>query len=67
MDGETSMSFLPTIPATNKRILAKKLSELRDHFYDSSIPYKVDVVDFDAADGDFREHVLHNEPIVWIR
>ncbi|HXK38576.1 MAG TPA: nucleotidyltransferase domain-containing protein [Candidatus Paceibacterota bacterium] len=44
----------------------KKLSELRDSFYDSAIPYKVDVVDFDAADSDFREYVLHNEPVVWI-
>lgn len=44
----------------------KKLSELRDRFYDSTIPYKVDVVDFDIADSHFREHVLHNEP-VWIR
>ncbi|OGG61993.1 hypothetical protein A3C21_00680 [Candidatus Kaiserbacteria bacterium RIFCSPHIGHO2_02_FULL_59_21] len=45
----------------------KKLSELRDRFYDSGIPYKVDVVDFDDADADFREYVLHNEPVVWIR
>ncbi|MDO8521803.1 MAG: nucleotidyltransferase domain-containing protein [bacterium] len=43
-----------------------RLSELRDLFYDSNIPYKVDVVDFDAADKDFQEYVLHNEPIVWI-
>lgn len=45
----------------------KKLSELRDSLYDSDIPYKVDVVDFDAADADFRDYVLRNEPIVWIR
>ena len=45
----------------------KQLSELRDCFYDSAIPYKVDVVDFDTADGDFREYVLTKEPIVWIQ
>jgi predicted nucleotidyltransferase len=44
----------------------QKLSELRDYFYDSNIPFKVDVVDFDTADESFREYVLHNEPIVWI-
>ncbi len=44
----------------------KKLSELRDHFYDSPIPYKVDVVDFDSADNDFRDYVLKSEPL-WIR
>ena len=44
----------------------QKLSELRERFYDSDIPYKVDVVDFDAADKDFKEYVLQNEPVVWI-
>ena len=45
----------------------KKLSELRDRFYDSNIPYKVDVVDFDEAGSDFRDYVLKNEPLVWLR
>jgi len=45
----------------------KKLSDLRDYFYDSRIPYKVDVVDFDEADSDFREHVIHDESLIWIR
>lgn len=45
----------------------KKLSDLRDRFYDSLIPYKVDVVDFDEADRDFNEYVRSNEPIVWLR
>lgn len=44
----------------------KRLAALRDLFYDSSIPYKVDVVDFDAADADFKKFVFGNEPIVWI-
>jgi predicted nucleotidyltransferase len=48
------------------RTSQKKLSDLRDRFYDAPIPYKVDVVDFDKADSDFREYVLHNEHIVWI-
>jgi len=45
----------------------KNLSALRESFYDSRIPYTVDVVDFDEADRDFRSHVLHNEDVVWIR
>ncbi len=45
----------------------KKLSELRDSLYDSTIPYKVDVVDIDAAESDFRDYVLDKEPLVWIR
>ena len=45
----------------------KNLSELREKFYDSSLPYKVDVVDFDTADHEFRDYVLTNEPIIWIQ
>ncbi len=45
----------------------KNLSVLRESFYDSRIPYAVDVVDFDEADREFRAHVLHDEKIVWIR
>jgi predicted nucleotidyltransferase len=44
----------------------KDLATLRDRFYESAIPYKVDVVDFDTADSGFRDYVLKNEPIVWI-
>ncbi len=54
------------LAVVGNKISKKRLSELRDYFYDSNIPYKVDVVDFDEADKDFREHVLQNEPIVWI-
>jgi len=44
----------------------KNLSELREYFYDSSIPYKVDVVDFDTVSQEFSEYVLKKEPIVWL-
>lgn len=44
----------------------KKLGRLRDAFVDSTIPYKVDVVDFDETNKEFREFVLSHEPIVWI-
>ena len=44
-----------------------KLSELRERFYDAPIPYKVDVVDFDEADAEFRDYVFSREPLVWIR
>ena len=44
----------------------KPLSKLREQFYESRIPYTVDVVDFDEAEGSFRDYVLQTEPIVWI-
>ncbi len=49
------------------RASRKPLGDLREQFYDSTIPYAVDVVDFDEADGSFRDYVLQNEPILWIR
>ena len=49
------------------KVSRKHLSVLREHFYDSTIPYAVDVVDFDEAEGAFRDYVLQNEPILWIR
>ena len=45
----------------------KNLSELRDEFYDSAIPYKVDVVDIDEANPDFKDHVLNEEKVVWLK
>jgi predicted nucleotidyltransferase len=48
------------------RRLNKPLSELKDLFYDAPIPYKVDVVDIDAADADFRDYVIKNEVKIWI-
>lgn len=44
-----------------------QLSALRERFYHAPIPYKVDVVDFDEADADFKEYVFNHEPLVWIR
>lgn len=44
----------------------KKIETLRELFYDASIPYKVDVVDMDSADSDFREYVLEKEKKIWI-
>lgn len=44
----------------------KDLAALKDQLYDSTIPYKVDVVDFDGTDPSFREFVLGHEPIIWI-
>ena len=44
----------------------KNLADLRDRFYEAPIPYKVDVVDFDDADQDFRSYVDRNEPHIWI-
>lgn len=54
------------LAVTGNKASGKNLSDLRDLFYDAPIPYKVDVVDFDAADKDFRDYVLENEPIVWL-
>ena len=45
----------------------KNLGDLRDRFYESTIPRKVDVVDFDTADRKFTDYVRAHEKLVWIR
>ena len=45
----------------------KNLADLRDKFYDSKIPYKIDVVDVDEASPGFRDYVLSKENIVWLK
>jgi predicted nucleotidyltransferase len=44
----------------------KSIGDLRDQFYESRIPYKVDVVDFDEANEGFKKYVYSHEPIVWL-
>ena len=44
----------------------ENLGDLRDLFYDSPIPYKIDVVDFDEAKKTFVDYVMTYEPIVWL-
>ena len=48
------------------RAAQKPLGDLSELFYDSTLPYSVDVVDFDEAEGSFRDYVFQTEPIVWI-
>jgi predicted nucleotidyltransferase len=55
------------IGVLGNRASRKRLSDLRDRFYESTLPYTVDVVDFDDADAPFRDYVLRNEPIVWMK
>lgn len=43
------------------------IADLKDKFYDSKIPYKVDIVDIDEADPSFRDYVLNKEKIVWLK
>lgn len=44
----------------------EKLLDLKEAFLDSDFPRPVDVVDFDAADEDFRDYVLSQETKQWI-
>ena len=54
------------IGVLGNRASSKNLAALQEYFYDCAIPYPVQVVDFDAADVDFRTYVFDNEPLVWI-
>lgn len=42
-----------------------RLGNLQEDLEESTLPYKVDLIDFNAVDAGFREHVL-KEKIVWL-
>lgn len=44
----------------------KSVGDLKDKFYESHVPYIVDIVDFDGARRTFTDYVFKNEPIVWL-
>ncbi len=48
----------------NKRA-GKNIAALRERFEESTVPYVVDVVDFDDTSAQFRDHVLSQE-LVWL-
>lgn len=48
------------------RASRRELGALRDRLYESTLPYSVDVVDFDTARRSFVDYVLHEEPLVWL-
>lgn len=44
----------------------KDIANLKEQFEESTVPYVVDVVDFDDASEEFKDYVMHNEPLVWL-
>ncbi len=43
-----------------------RVSDLKEKIEDTTIPYFIDVVDFDSVQKSFSDYVLNNSPIVWI-
>ena len=42
-----------------------KITELKDEFNDSTLPYKVDIINFNEVSKDFKDNVFNNK-ILWI-
>lgn len=42
------------------------ISKLKEIFEESTLPYQVDIVNFNRVSQSFRDHVLHGE-IVWLK
>jgi len=42
-----------------------ELSELRDEFADSTLPYSVDIVEFNKVSKEFKDNVFDNK-ILWM-
>lgn len=45
---------------------AMKIYDLKEKIENTTIPYFVDVVDFDSVRKSFSDYVFNNEPIIWI-
>jgi len=43
-----------------------RVSDLKEKIEDTTIPYFIDVVDFDSAQKSFSDYVFNNEKVVWI-
>lgn len=48
----------------DKPLLAGTLAKLREEFYESNIPYRVEIVDLNQCDLNFKENIL-KEAIEW--
>jgi len=44
----------------------KKIIELEGEIQNSTLPFDVDLVDFQNVEEDFRKYVFKNEKILWI-
>lgn len=43
-----------------------RVDRLQESLEDTTLPYFVDVVDFDEASHSFQDYVFSHEPIIWI-
>jgi len=48
------------------KVSDKDISDLKDRFYDSLLPYNVDIVNFNLVSDEFKNNVLNNQ-IIWIK
>lgn len=48
------------------RASRKPLGDLEERLNESTLPYTVDVVDFDEAREPFVSYVMREEPLVWL-
>lgn len=55
------------IGVTGASISGVKVRDLKEKIENTTIPYFVDVVDFDSVGKTFRDYVFNNEHIIWIR
>ena len=49
----------------SKDLSAIQLSQLKEAFHESHIPYKIDLVDFNKVDKDLKENVQKEGILVW--
>ena len=50
----------------DSQVEQKDIMELKEIFYNSSLPYNVDIIDFNTVSNEFKNNVLNNK-IIWIK
>lgn len=48
------------------KVSGTRISDLKEKIEDTTIPYFIDVVDFDSVKKSFSDYVFNNEPVIWI-
>jgi type I restriction enzyme S subunit len=60
---EKKFSDLDLVVNCKKSLTIKKISDLKEAFSNSDLPFRVDIVDLFTVDGEFRAKIMKNAKI----
>lgn len=63
--GEANQGLDIYLAIQSKHSISSELSKTKESFFESTIPYKVDVVDLNRIDKNFRKDILKDKVLIW--